>query len=218
MLPACRKPLFLLRNLMIAAFMLAALCACKPATPRLSPLPSGSVVLAFGDSVTYGTGASKGEDWPTLLAAGTGWRVVNEGIPGDTAQEGKGRLQTLLNAHRPALVIVEIGGNDFLKRRAHKEVKEDIRNILSTVRKSGATAVLVAVPEFSLLAAARPSDASLYAELGNEENVPVIPAVFANVLSQPELRTDRVHPNAAGYRRMAEGIHAELKRTGLVRN
>lgn len=202
---------------LLLLLMLATLAACSRA-PKLPALPPGSVVLAFGDSVTYGTGAAKGEDWPTLLAGKTGWQIVNEGIPGDTAQAGKGRLKTLLEAHRPALVIVEIGGNDFLKGRPHKAVKEDIREILLTVRRSGAGVVLVAVPELTLFGAVtRPSDASLYAELGKEEKLPVVPNVFSSVLAQPELRADAVHPNAEGYRRMTAGILAELKKTGLVK-
>jgi acyl-CoA thioesterase-1 len=193
-----------------------ALAGCGKSA-KLPPVPTGGVVLAFGDSVTYGTGASPGEDWPSLLAAKTGWRVVNGGIPGDTAEGGRNRIGPLLEEHRPALVIVEIGGNDFLRRRAQKAVKEDIRQILGSVRNSGAAAVLVAVPELSLVGAVtrRPSDAALYAELGKEEKVPVIADVFSDILGQAELCSDQIHPNARGYRQMAMGIHAALMRAGL---
>ncbi|MEA5098267.1 MAG: arylesterase [Burkholderiaceae bacterium] len=207
------------RSLLVFTFLLLVLSACGRST-KLSPLPAGSVVLAFGDSVTYGTGADASEDWPTLLAGMTGWRVVNAGIPGDTTEAGKGRIKALLDEHRPALVIVEIGGNDFLRGRSPSAVKEDIRAILAAIRQSGTRAVLVAVPEPTLLAAVvkRPSDAPLYAELGKEEKLPVIADVFSNVLAQPELRADAIHPNARGYREMAAGILAELKKIGMVKN
>ncbi len=210
------------KNLLRILLFIAKLCvlfACSRA-PKMAGVAKGSVVLAFGDSVTYGTGAQPGEDWPTLLAAKTGWQIVNAGIPGDTAQNGKDRIAALLDQHRPALVIVEIGGNDFLRRRSQAEVKEDLRRILATIRDSGAEAVLVAVPEFSMFAvvAEKPSDAALYAELGKEEKIPVIAGVFSGVLSQTELRADTIHPNAKGYRVMAAGLFAELKKIGLYRD
>jgi acyl-CoA thioesterase-1 len=207
----------MLRRTFLLSAAALAVAGCGKAA-KLPPVPAGRTVLAFGDSVTYGTGASPGEDWPSLLAASTGWRVVNGGIPGDTAENGRSRIGSLLEEHRPALVIVEIGGNDFLRRRSQKSVKEDIRQILGSVRNSGAAAVLVAVPELSLLAAVsrRPSDAALYAELGKEEKVPVIADVFSDILGQPELCADQIHPNARGYRQMAAGIRAALKQSGLL--
>ena len=196
---------------------LLALVACSR-TQKLSPLPPDSVVLAFGDSVTYGTGAGSGAGWPELIADKTGWQVINAGIPGDTAENGKLRIQALLEEYQPALVIVEIGGNDFLRRKPHEKVKEDIRAILHKVRDSGAMAVLIATPELSFMAAVAkmPSDADLYEELAKEEGVPVISDVFSDALGEPELRADPIHPNAKGYQKMADGIYAELKKRNLV--
>lgn len=196
----------------------AALAACGREPPRLPALPPDAVVLAFGDSVTYGTGASKGEDWPSLLAGMTGWEIVNAGIPGDTAQAGVGRLPALLEDVAPALVIIEIGGNDFLRRRSSAAVKEDLRQMLRSVKAAGAQAVLVAVPELSLLGAVagRASDAALYAELAKEEGVPLVEDVFSDILSRPELCADKIHPNAAGYHVMATGIHHRLRAVGLA--
>jgi len=116
------------------------------------------------------------------------------------------------------MVIIEIGGNDFLRRRSPKAVKEDIRRIIVSVKQSGAQAVLVAVPELSLLSivATKPSDAPIYEELAKEEKVPLIPNVFADILSQPALCADKIHPNAAGYQLMAAGIYASLQKVGLA--
>jgi acyl-CoA hydrolase len=205
------------RDFLLATAATALLAACGR-KPKLAALPAGSVVLAFGDSVTFGTGAAPGEDWPTRLAAFTGWKIVNSGIPGDTAANGKQRIGALLDEHRPVLVIVEIGGNDFLKRRPQAAVKEDLRAILAAVRAAGAQAVLVAVPELSLLGAVtrKPSDAPIYAELGKEEKLPVIEDVFADILGEPELRADAIHPNAQGYERMAAAFRDALKKIGLL--
>ncbi|MDR3300354.1 MAG: arylesterase [Candidatus Accumulibacter sp.] len=195
-----------------------ALAACGK-RQKFSAFSSGSRVLAFGDSVTYGTGASAGEDWPTLLGGLTGWQIVNAGVPGDTAEAGRARIGTLLDEHQPELVIIEIGGNDFLRRRPPDAVKQDLKALVAAARSAGAQVVLVGVPELSLLAslAGKASDSAIYGELGKEEGVPVIADVFSDILSRPELCADKIHPNAAGYRQMAAGIHATLKRLGLAR-
>lgn len=206
-------------------WLLALLCClalglggCTP-RPRLTNLAAGSTVLAFGDSVTFGYGAAAGEDWPSLLARASGWKVINAGVSGDTAEAAGQRLPALLDEHRPALVIVELGGNDFLHHRAQKAVKEDLRRMLATIRAHGAQAVLVAVPEFSVgaLITNKASDAPIYAELAQEEKLPLIADVFSQTLSRPELCSDKIHPNAQGYRQMAAGIQAALIKFGLLK-
>jgi acyl-CoA hydrolase len=205
------------RDFLLLTLSGLALAACG-SRQKLSALPLGSRVLAFGDSVTYGTGANPGEDWPTLLSELTGWQIINAGIPGDTAEAGKSRLQGLLDEHRPVLVIIEIGGNDFLRRRQASAVKQDLKTMIAAVRAANAQPLLIGVPELSLLAAfGKPGDSPIYAELGKEEKLPVIPDVFSDILSKPELCADKIHPNAAGYRRMADGIRAALKDLGLAR-
>ena len=191
--------------------------ACSKPFKWPTVLP-GSTVLAFGDSVTFGSGAAAGEDWPTLLARHTGWRIENAGIPGDTAEAGKERIQALLDEHRPALVIIEIGGNDFLRRRPLPAVKDDLRRMIQAAKRTGAQVILVAVPEFSLLGAVtrKPSDSPIYRELGEEENIAVVSDVFADILGDPDLCADQIHPNAKGYRQMASGIHEYLKKVGLA--
>lgn len=194
-----------------------ALGACsKP--PKLPTVERGATVLAFGDSVTFGTGAATGEDWPTLLASQTGWRIENAGVPGDTAEAGKERIQALLDEHRPALVIIEIGGNDFLRRRQPKAVKEDVRRLIQAAKGAGAQVVLVAVPEFSLLGVVtrKPSDSLIYRELGDEEKILVVSDVFSDILGRPDLCADQIHPNAQGYLQMASGIRAYLDEVGLT--
>lgn len=175
-------------------------------------------MLALGDSVTYGTGAAAGEDWPSRLETLSGWRIVNAGIPGDTAAGALRRIDALLDAQLPALVIVEIGGNDFLQRRPPAAVKDDIRQIVRKIRQRGTAVVLLAVPELSLLGVLtrKPTDSPLYAELAAEEGVPLIADVFSDVLGREEWRADQIHPNASGYREMAAGIYRQLQRDGFI--
>lgn len=193
--------------------------ACKASSPKYEPLAPGAVVLAFGDSVTHGTGAKQGEEYPARLAQRSGWKVMNAGILGDTADAAKSRIDGMLRETSPALVIVELGGNDFLRRRPDKTVKEDLREILRTARKSGAIAALVAVPEFSLLGAGigSLSDSAIYSELAKEEGVLLVDGVLSKVLSDAALRADQIHPNAEGYRVLADGIAESLAKVGLLK-
>lgn len=206
------------RRTFIRILAIAVLLGACGKPPKLTTIERGATVLAFGDSVTFGTGAATGEDWPTLLARQTGWHIENAGVPGDTAEAGKERIQALLDELRPALVIIEIGGNDFLRRRLPKAVKEDVRRMIQAAKSAGAQVVLVAVPEFSLLGAVtrKPSDAPIYRELGEEEKVTVVSDVFSDILGRADLCADQIHPNAQGYLQMASGIHAYLKKVGLT--
>ncbi|MEH6592719.1 MAG: arylesterase [Halioglobus sp.] len=202
---------------LIAAFLLSFLMGCQQ-DPRYTTLEAGATVLAFGDSVTYGMGAGKDEDYPTLLSQRTGWKVVNAGISGDTAQRATQRLGALLAQHQPALVLIELGGNDFLRRRQASRVKADLRTILEESKASGATTVLIAVPKLSVLRASMGalSDSPIYAELAEETGVLLVADVFAEVLSEDALRADQIHPNAAGYRQFTEALLEKLTIAGLA--
>jgi len=115
-------------------------------------------------------------------------------------------------------VILEIGGNDFLRRAAPAAVKEDLRHLIKTSLQAGAQVAVVAVPELSLMGivAGKPSDSAIYAELADEEKVSLVPDVFSDTLSRPELCADRIHPNALGYQHMATGIFTRLQLLGLA--
>lgn len=206
-------------SVFLAWFVIAAalLGACGR-EPRRAPLPVGSLVLAIGDSVTFGTGASPGEDYPTQLATLSGWSIRNQGIPGDTSAGLRARIDAALAETQPALVILEIGGNDFLKRLPEAETKENVRAVLKVIKQAGIPVVLVSTPKFSPLGAAvgMLPDAPIFAELAKEENVPLVPSIFAKVVSDPDLKSDPIHPNALGYRKLAEGIAVVLADVGFL--
>lgn len=203
----------------LVCFLLALLlCGCNSRS-AVTAVPTGSVVLAFGDSVTAGVGAASGEDWPSRLQVLSGWQIRNGGLPGDTAEAGAARLDAELARTTPALVIIEIGGNDFLRRRPPDRVKEDIRVLIHRSRAAGARVALVAVPSLSLFSAVsgRLGDAPLYAELAEEEKLPLVENVFSEVLSDPALRADPIHPNRLGYEKLAQGIADSLVEQGMLR-
>jgi len=213
---ARHRPFHLLSLLLAVLLILLGACGKDD---KQSAIPPGASVLAIGDSVTFGTGAGKGQDFPAQLAVMTRWTIHNHGIPGDTAAGVNERIAASLAETQPTLVLLEIGGNDFLRQTPETEVKERIRAIIKQIRSQGIPVVLVAVPQFSPLGAVlgRLPDAPLYAELGREEQVAVVPDVLGDVLSENELKADAIHPNGAGYKRMAEGIADGLTRAGYYR-
>ncbi|MCB1729869.1 MAG: arylesterase [Halieaceae bacterium] len=204
-------------GLCLLGFLLLLAPGCGNET-RLPPLQPGAVVLAFGDSITAGLGAGPGEDFPARLAAATGWQVVNAGVSGDTAREARQRLAPLLAKWQPELVIVELGGNDFLRQAPAARVGGYLREIVRDAQAAGAGVALVAVPRLSLLRASvgALSDSPIYAEIAAEEGVILIPDVLADILSDAGLRADEIHPNAAGYRQLAAGIREALAARGLL--
>lgn len=176
-------------------------------------------MLILGDSLSYGTGANQGEDYPTLLASTTGWQIINAGIPGDTSSDGLARLPALLENHQPKLLIVALGGNDFLQQLPISQTSNNIRAILAKTKAKNITTVLVAIPEFSPIKAMVGSlpDHPLYEEIAKETATPLAEEVFSEVLSDNSLKSDQVHPNAAGYKEVATNMLAELKKLGFVR-
>ena len=201
----------------LLAVALAPLTACGRKTPRAQAVPAGATVLALGDSLTSGVVASSDTAYPAVLQQLTGWKVVNGGVSGDTSAQALARLPGLLQQHQPALVIVSIGGNDFLRRQTASDTRTRVRQICEQARAGGAQVLLVAVPELSLLAAAgRLSDHALYEEIADELRIPLHRKGWSTVLADTRLRSDQIHANAAGYAQFAQGLVDTLRDTGLL--
>lgn len=197
---------------------LVLLSGCGDPQPQHEPLPPGSTVLVLGDSLAAGMGASAAESYPSALAQMTPWRVLNEGISGDTTQGGRERLPELLDEHRPQLVIIELGGNDFLRRAPVAQVKENLRAMIREAQKRQVAVVLVAIPQPSMAGAATGflKDAELYRELAEELQVVLVPKAVSKLMGDDSMKSDPIHLNAEGYLQLAENIHKELEESGLL--
>lgn len=184
---------------------------------KVPAIPSGATVLVLGDSLSYGTGADKNEDYPSLLAANTGWKIVNAGVPGDTSADGLQRLPELLETYQPILLIIELGGNDFLHGVPVEQTVENLKTVISLAKLKNIRPLLLAIPEFSPLKAAMGglTDHPLYEEMAKETNVLLIRDVFSSVLSKNSLKADYIHPNAQGYRAVEVKMRESLTELGL---
>ena len=201
-----------------ATSLLAALAGCgKKKAARAQAVAAGSTVLALGDSLTYGTGASPETAYPTVLAGLTGWNVVNAGVPGNTSAQALERLPDLLAEHQPKLVIVSIGGNDFLRKLPEEGTRANITAICQQAQASGAQVLLVAVPRATVAAAlGQMTDHALYAEVAKDLNIPLQREGWGEVLAQAELRSDQVHANAKGYAQFARSVQGTAAAAGLL--
>lgn len=204
------------RMLALLALLFAAACSHPP---REDALPPGTRVLALGDSLTAAHGVAPDEAWPALLAARTGWIVVNAGLSGDTSAGALQRLPALLEENTPALVLVTLGGNDMLRRLPQAQTTANLGRMLGLVKASGARAVLLATPKPSVAGAAfnSLSPAEFYRQVAKDQQVPLIEDALAEVLSDPQLKGDQLHPNAAGHALLSKKIFEALGKIGYAR-
>lgn len=168
---------------------------------------TGTTVVAFGDSLTAGYGASAGEDYPSHLSRRAGIPIVNEGVNGDTTESALPRLPDVL-AHNPRIVIVGLGGNDFLRGVPIATTETNLRSIVRQIHGSGSMVVLLGF-NFPSLGA---SYAKMYERVAEEENTALVPDLLDGILSDPAKKSDDVHPNGRGYAVMAERVAGTLKR------
>lgn len=195
----------------ILQVLLLILSGCSK-TPQLPPLPAGGAILAFGDSITFGTGAGERESYPAMLAAMSGRRVVNAGVPGEVSAAGLQRLGEVLEREKPALMILCHGGNDLLQKLDEKGLADNLRAMVRLAREKGVAAVMIAVPAPALGLTPPP----LYSEVAQEFNIPIDLKSLPKILGKGSLKSDYIHPNAAGYRLLAENILALLKKSGAI--
>ena len=200
-----------------AGLLLVTLAGCGRDKKTAQPVPPGSTVLALGDSLTFGTGASAETSYPTVLAGLTGWNVVNAGVSGDTSAQALARLPALLAEHQPKLVIVSIGGNDFLRKLPESDTRAHVHAICKQSLAAGAQVLLVAVPRATVAAAlGQMTDHALYAEVSKDLKIPLQREAWGEVLAQPDLRADAVHANARGYAQFARSVQGTAAAVGLL--
>lgn len=186
--------------------------ACSGSTPKLSRLPADAVVLAFGDSLTYGTGTQAETSYPAVLEKLIGRTVASAGVPGEVSAAGLARLPEALDEYQPALLILCHGGNDFLRKLGDAQAAENLRAMIRVAKQRGIEVVLIAVPKPGL----PPSPPDFYAEIAREFKLPYEDGALTAILRDRELKSDVAHPNAKGYAELAAAVAEVLKKSGAI--
>lgn len=177
---------------------------------RLSPIGPDGVILAFGDSLTVGVGTRPENSYPTVLASLTNVKVVGAGVSGETTVQGVKRLPAVLDRTRPDLLILIEGGNDILRNHKFDNIKLNLKNMIELAQARGVPVVLLGVPQKKLFSDAAP----FYGELAQAYDLVYDGELLGDLLRSPGLKSDPIHLNEKGYRKMAEGIYELLKDNG----
>ncbi len=186
--------------------------SCGGDRVALTPLQPGDTVLAFGDSLTAGFGAAAQQSYPEVLENLALLNIINAGVSGELSAAGLQRLPALLAQHQPKLVIICHGGNDMLRSRGNNAAKNNILQMIALIREQPAEVLLLGVPRPGVFL----STADFYDEIAEETGVAYLPDLMQEVLSDASLKSDAVHPNAAGYQFIASDIHAYLLEAGAL--
>jgi lysophospholipase L1-like esterase len=191
--------------LMIVARAVVFLCGCEAKITNRDS--EGTTIVCFGDSLTAGTGAEEGKDYPSLLREQVDLPVINAGAPGDTTGDALRRLERDVLSRNSKIVIITLGGNDFLRGIPKEETLKNMETIVDRIQSRGAMAVLAAVQTGRLW------DAYVkdYKKLGRQKRFVVISNVLKGILFDPRYKYDQIHPNTEGYRIMAGRIYQKIK-------
>lgn len=195
-----------------AILLTAVLLAGCGKGPQVSPLGNNDVVLAFGDSLTFGIGASPAESYPAQLQTLIGRTVVNAGVPGEISGDGLQRLPEVLDEVQPKLLILCHGGNDFLRKQSEAAAAANVRAMIKLAKDKGIGVVLIATPKPGLSV----SPPEFYAGIAKEFAIPFDDAALKSILRDNELKSDLVHPNAKGYAQVAQALAKLLKKSGAI--
>ena len=198
---------------LIQIVLLTLLLSACGSEPQLQPLASDAVILAFGDSLTYGTGTKQESSYPNLLQQLSKREVINAGIPGDVTAGGLERLAETIEEVQPQLLILCLGGNDMLRQKPAAEIEGNLEEMVTISRELGVPVVLLGVPRPAIFGL---ESANFYYTLAERMKLPLEAEIIPEVLSERDLKSDQIHPNAEGYRLIAEAVFNKLRESGAL--
>lgn len=207
-----------------AALMLAVGAGILPAAQAQQDTQSPAIgpILVVGDSLSAEYGIRRGSGWVALLQERLQTQkvpvnVVNAGISGDTTSGGRSRLPALLNQHKPAVVVIELGANDALRGLPLTMTRENLTVMVQQSRKAGAQVLLVGMempPNYG--ARYTQEFRQLFADVAQAEKVPLVPFLLRGVADAPDamslFQNDRIHPNEKAQPILLENVWPALRK------
>ncbi len=181
------------------------LCACSKQEITNYP-PGEGPIVAFGDSLTYGNGVSAQDAYPALLEKMWNREVINLGVSGNTSLQGLARKEEI-KKFRPSFVLIEFSANDFFRKIPREQTKSALEDIVDYVQDLGAVAVLIDTGGNSLMKPYR----KIIKQIAKEKNTLYIEGIMDGIFSSRNLKSDNIHPNEEGYKKIAQKIDKALK-------
>lgn len=168
---------------------------------------AGKNIIAFGDSLVEGVGASSGKDFISLLSKEINTPIINAGQSGNTTAMALVRLDKDVLSQDPRIVIILIGGNDAIRRVPKEEVIKNLEMMIDQIQKKGAAVLLIGIQGGIF----RDQYKKLFANLASDKKVFYVPNVLEDIFGQPQLMSDSLHPNDQGYEIMTKRIEPTLR-------
>lgn len=197
-------------NYLVPLFLLLLLCggtSCSRGSKyRNFPPTATGPWIAFGDSLTAGYGASTGKDYPTVLGKRLGVKIENQGVIGQATGDALGRADGAAQ-NRPRVVLLCLGGNDGLQGVSREVMFQNLGKIIDKFHAEGSFVVLIGIRSTTL----RDKNTEGFEKLADQKRVLLVPDMLEGLFSDPRLMSDQVHPNDAGYEKIAERLSAELR-------
>jgi len=197
--------------------LIAVICqlnaSCTKSTPQLTKLPADATIVTFGDSLTFGSGVKNDFSYPAVLKSLTVLEIINAGIPGETSAQGLMRLPTVLDQYQPHLLILCHGGNDLLRKLDKSQLANNLTAMIEMARARGIDVMLLGVPEPKLMFL---KSAQLYQEVADKARIPIESEIIATVVGNSNLKSDTIHPNAQGYKMIAEAVYKLMQQSGSL--
>lgn len=192
-----KKAVFIFLGCAIVVFLTFVLL--QKDTPITNYPADGDVIVAFGDSLIEGVGASTGNALPEQIAKMIDKPIINLGVSGDTTAQGLARIDEVLDLN-PDMVIISLGGNDLIKRVARADIYSNLEDIVVQLQNAGAIVVLLGVngPFRNI------NDE--YEALSKQYGTAYIEDILDGMLGKTEFMSDAIHPNDTGYRLIAERV------------
>ncbi len=181
---------------------------CGSPYGRVANLDSdGESIVFLGDSLTAGVGAPRGQDFPSRIAERVSLPVINAGVPGNTTADALKQLEHDVLAHRPRVVVVLLGGNDYLRKIPIAETRRNLDAIVRICQEQGAMVTVVDIK----IGVFKDAFGELYEEIAEARNALYVKNIWKGIFGNPKLMSDSIHPNAEGYRLMAKRLAVELE-------
>lgn len=168
--------------------------------------PRENTIVCFGDSLTYGTGADKGMDYPSQLSRIINREIINMGVPGDTTANALSRIDSVMDKN-PGYVLITLGGNDLKNRVEKEQAFKNLENIIIRFQDNGALVIIggIDIPVWGR------GFGKGYEKLAKKTGSVLVPNVFEGIIGKKDFMSDAIHPNNKGYTILAEHFYEALE-------